>query len=412
MIKFASDVQLKNPTSRETMPELKINPKFRDLIPPLSEHELAGLEEDIKHFGCYTPIITWNDTIIDGHHRYSICTRNKLPFKTEERKFEDEEAVMIWMIDNQMGRRNITTAAKIRLAMKKHDFLSERAKSKSLSNLKQFQGTENEHSADVENLPPREDQGKVRDLIGKDAGCSGKTVDKFLYIEEHAPELAEKVVKGESDDEGKRLTIDGVYNQTKTKQMRAETVANLESIETQEVKAIEGVYDVVVLDPPWDICTYRTYNEAAGYGDLPYPTMTLEEIKELELPCADDCHVFLWTTQKFLPKAFEILDHWGLEYACTFTWVKNAGPQPLGYPQYTTEFFIYAKQGKPKFIDTKQFKTDLIAKRGKHSEKPEEFYELLRRVTAGRRIDMFNRRNIEGFDVWGNQAKSTKEDIA
>jgi len=80
--------------------ELKINPDFRDLIPPLADHELAGLEEDIKHFGCQCPITTWNGYIIDGHHRYEICSRHKLSFKTEEREFEDEKAVMIWMIDN------------------------------------------------------------------------------------------------------------------------------------------------------------------------------------------------------------------------------------------------------------------------------------------------------------------------
>ena len=409
MIKFASDVQLKNPTPKETMPELKINPKFRDLIPPLSEHELAGLEEDIKHFGCYTPIIIWNDTIIDGHHRYSICSRYKLPFKTEERKFEDEEAVMIWMIDNQMGRRNVTTAAKIRLAMKKVDIFRARAEKRMKSGGYQCKGSVKHPSLD-----PGEGSGKVSEEIAKDAGVSRNAVEQFMYIEKHAPkELVQDLCDGKvvKDENGKsrKLTIDGVYNQTKTKQVRAETVANLESIERQEVKAIEGVYDVVVLDPPWQIVD-RT--GTAGYGLLEYPTMTVEEIKELELPCADDCHVFLWTTQKFLPKSFEILDHWGLEYACTFTWVKNAGPQPLGYPQYTTEFFIYAKQGKPKFIDTKQFSTALVANKGKHSEKPEEFYELLRRVTAGRRIDMFNRRNIEGFDVWGNQAKNKKEDIA
>ena len=102
--------------------ELKINPTFRDLIPPLADHELEGLEEEIKHSGCYSPIITWNGFIIDGHHRYEICTKHKLTFTTEEREFEDEKAVMIWMIDNQMGRRNITTAAKIQLAMKKHGF--------------------------------------------------------------------------------------------------------------------------------------------------------------------------------------------------------------------------------------------------------------------------------------------------
>ena len=298
-----------------------------------------------------------------------------------------------------MGRRNITTAAKIQLAMKKHGFLSDRARKRQACG----QGGVLLRA----DLPQaNEEEGRVRDLVGKDAGCSGKTVDKFLYIEKHDPILAEKIVKGESDNEGKRLTIDGGFNKTKTKKVREETIVNLESIEAQKAKAISGLYDVVVLDPPWEITWHLARDsEKAGYKPLPYPTLSMEEIKELELPCSEDCHVFLWTTQKLLPKSFEILNHWGLEYVCTFTWVKNGGPQPLNCPQYSTEFFIYAKQGSPRFIETKKFNTALIADRGKHSEKPEEFYDLLRRVTAGRRIDMFNRRNIEGFDVWGNESQ-------
>jgi ParB-like chromosome segregation protein Spo0J len=155
--------------------ELKINPSFRDLIPPLADHERDGLEEDIKHFGCYTPIITWNGFIIDGHHRYEICTRHKLSFKTEEREFEDEKAVMIWMIDNQMGRRNITTAAKIRLAMKKHGFLSDRAKERMRCGGYECKGSVKYPEVD---LPQGSRAPQVRDLIGKEAGCSAKTVDK------------------------------------------------------------------------------------------------------------------------------------------------------------------------------------------------------------------------------------------
>jgi N6-adenosine-specific RNA methylase IME4 len=115
-------------------------------------------------------------------------------------------------------------------------------------------------------------------------------------------------------------------------------------------------------------------------------------------------HVWLWTTQRFLPAAFDCLEVWQMAYCCTFVWIKPGGMQAMGLPQFTTEFALYARTGPAALLDTTNLPTHFEAPRGAHSAKPDVFYDMVRRITAGRRLDMFNRRPIDGFEGWGFDA--------
>ena len=165
-----------------------------------------------------------------------------------------------------------------------------------------------------------------------------------------------------------------------------------------------GKFATVVIDPPWDI--ELGWNQDHGHYPVNYATMSLSEIAAIPLQAiADkDCMVFAWTTQAFLPHTFSIVEQWGFRYGYTMTWIKNGGINPVGRPQYNSEFVIVGLKGSPHLLDTRAFNTAMHWPRGAHSEKPEGFYDLLRRVTPGPRLDIFGRRRIAGFESWGNEA--------
>ena len=234
---------------------------------------------------------------------------------------------------------------------------------------------------------------------------SRKSVADKAQVKERQRKASIRIAKIPKAEFEKQVSADkaptpaGLIRETK----RKEVAEKLDGLAANEIVIPTGVFDVVVMDPPWPM--QKTEREVRpNQVAREYPTMDENEIKAIEIPAADDCHLWLWTTHKFLPMALRCVEHWGLKYVCTFVWHKPGGPQPLNLPQYNNEFAIYCRKGAPLFFDTKAFNTCFNAPRGKHSEKPEQFYETVRRVTKGRRLDTFTRREIDGFHGWGNEA--------
>ena len=102
---------------------LHIDPEFKAQIPPLTEDEHKPLEENILADGeILSPILVWNDTIVDGHNRYEILQSHpEIPYNIRNLYLETREQVLAWICKNQLGRRNLTPEQKKFLMGKQYD---------------------------------------------------------------------------------------------------------------------------------------------------------------------------------------------------------------------------------------------------------------------------------------------------
>ena len=372
---------------------MEVKEEFKNLIPALSAEEYAQLEANILEEGIREPIITWNGFIIDGHNRFSIAQRFDLEYKTTSKHFASEESVKEWMILNQFGRRNLSNYQRSVLALELEEVFSKKAK----DNLKLSQGKGKQKSADLKVKPI-----ETRNELSKVASVSHDTISKVKKIQEKAPqEVKAKLATGE-------VSINAAYKEIKKEEKKEERIQlinkQIQDIEAGELPQLEGLFDVVSVDPPWN---YEGENKNKTSFDSvgrrvanPYPEMSTQEIKQIKLPLMKDSIVFLWTTHKFLPDALEILKEWNLEYKGTLVWNKEKMGMGAWF-RMQCEFCLVGIKGKPYWENTK-YRDILNEPRREHSRKPDSFFTMVEEITLGRRLEYFSREKRQGWEVFGN----------
>jgi hypothetical protein len=143
--------------------------------------------------GCRDDLIVWNDTLIDGHNRHKICTARNIPFSTAYKEFLDRDDAKLWIIDNQLGRRNLTPFVRTELHLKKKAILAAEAHRKIVETGKQT-GRGNKKV-----LPNSAKPLDTRKEIAKAANVAGDTVARVEKIIAKAPApVLDKLRKGET----------------------------------------------------------------------------------------------------------------------------------------------------------------------------------------------------------------------
>jgi len=181
---------------------LKIDEDFKKLIPPLSPDERNQLEENLLRDGCREPLCVWNKTILDGHNRYEICTRNQIPFKIAHIFLRSREEAVAWICANQLGRRNITDESRRYLIGKRYK-MEQIIGAHNAAGTNQY--TRKEVRPKILTEPLFEETSRrTRDRLGKEYRISHATVDKYgIYanaidsLSRVDPELTPKILSGQ-----------------------------------------------------------------------------------------------------------------------------------------------------------------------------------------------------------------------
>ena len=169
------------------------------------------------------------------------------------------------------------------------------------------------------------------------------------------------------------------------------------------------LYNIIYADPPWPLKRGPDWGSNRPSKPLPYPTMSLLEIRDLPIQklAAKDSHLYLWVVNKYIPVAYDIAKVWGFKPSCLLTWCKPKHGLGLGgaFVQ-TTEHLLFCRRGTlkaQKRIDTTWF----VHKRLSHSTKPQPFRDMIISVSGDLpRIELFARQKVVGWDVWGNEVES------
>ena len=214
---------------------MTIDKEFETLIPPLSPDEYRLLEESILSEGCRDALITWNGILIDGHNRYRICEKHGLPYCTAEIELEDRNAVKVWMMKNQLARRNLTDFQRCEMVYAVSDAVKEEAKKR--------QGTRTDLITSAENYAEVKKPNRATDILGSMAGVSGSTYERAAkVIEQGTPETKEALRRGD-------ISINKAYEELQKPHVAYNSGNNEWYTPKEFIEAATAVMGQIDLDP-------------------------------------------------------------------------------------------------------------------------------------------------------------------
>lgn len=371
--------------------KLEDHPLSKELFGDLPPSEYGNLKEDIDSRGIQDPlhVVERNKKyiVVSGHQRKEISKELKrdVPCIIRDDLKED------WQIEEQLIKDNflrrhlkdwqIPKIAKHILEIEKKRAI-ERMSRGGKKGAKDFTPL-------IDKKKPKK---RATDEVAKHFNkVSGRQLEKMLFVDDKASkDIKEKWKQGE-------ITTHQAY----TKTIRLE---ENKQVEQQKVDRPlpEGLYSVILADPPWRSDFSPTTGKRVQRH---YPTMSLEEIKGLEIPSTDDAMLFLWTTAPMNKKALDVMEAWGFDYRSQFVWDKEIIGTGF-YVRGQHELLLLGKKGKglalPKPND--RHSSVIRKKRYGHSKKPDIVYEIIERMYPNQKyVELFARDKRKGWVSWSNE---------
>jgi N6-adenosine-specific RNA methylase IME4 len=361
-----------------------------NLFPLMEGPEFEAFVEDIRLHGVREPIVCYEDAILDGRNRYRAACEVGIECPRVQYQGEDP---LGYVMSANLHRRHLDESQRAMIAAKlattKHGGNRRtkkpigpliRATAASSLNVGQRSVTRAQHvlAHGTPELVRAVERGAVAvSVAAKVADLPASSQHQALAQPERAGHLVKKL----------RRTDREIALGKEQRAMPTKT------------------YGVIYADPPWRFEPYDRESGMDRAADNHYPTMSLDDIKALKVPAADDAVLFLWATVPMLPQALELMAGWGFTYRSNFVWVKDRLITGYWTRNQHEHLLIGTRGDIPAPAPGEQYSSMQTAKLGEHSAKPATFGEMIKEMFPTLpRLEMFARGPRLGWDVWGNEA--------
>ena len=386
--------------------ELRHHPAA-DAFPMMEAKRYSELVQDIKENGLRQKIVLCDGMILDGRNRYRAC--NDAGVTPEFEQHNGNPWDLAWSLNGQ--RRDLVAEQRYLIWKHVHEhsdaWQAEQKRIQDEANAKRAEAAKAQENRANQYTKPEKVEvvpQSVAAPANKPEHKTSATKASASKTNRGAVERGDKLAK-ERPDLAKKVRLGEIRPAEAYRQMRKDEVAE------KVAELPDGKYRVIYADPPWkynDNLAYKPEGHLAGAAGAHYPTMTISELKALPVMdmCADDAVLFLWATCPLLEDALDLARAWGFRYKAQFVWDKvkhNMGH----YNSVRHELLLICTRGsctpdKQKLFDSVQ----VIERTDKHSEKPEEFRQIIDTLYIhGQKIELFRRGEApDGWSIWGNEA--------